>query len=580
MASTPSSSLKRPHPEDDASSDQKRARSNNGSPRPSTPGTPGAPPKMDVSQIMAQARARAEALKARNAANAPPATTPAASLPTGTSTSDRLAALKARVAAATSRTSTQSTTPLPSHAPPAREDMPRSRGGLDIGMHPLLRDDAQHTAAAGRAQPKFATTLGNRKAQPQIPKKEQLDLTAPSLEELKANPYFDSSIGPANASLRGRKSRQLLFNEQGKYMAQGAALRKQAQLEEMKKRIAESARKAGIDEDLDTERAFLVPEPPAIEWWDEGLVNGDSYDAISNPANLKIDTPDSVVTIYIQFPVALEPPQERNMPAPKPMHLTKTEMAKKRRQQRKANMQEEQAKVRLGLVPPPPPKVTRNNMMRVLGEEAIQDPTAVEARVNREVAARHQTHLDANSARALSKEERHEKLARQQAADESLGIHVRVYKIGSLANGQHRFKISKNAEQDKLTGVCIMNPKFCLLVVEGGAHSINHYDKLMQNRIKWTEIEEPKAVQEGNRAAAEERQQAKWLDAHDEETGELRDLGENKCELIFSGEEKQRAFRKWLGARVCETDGQARDVLARAKMEGMWSVAKSFKRDF
>lgn len=263
------------------------------------------------------------------------------------------------------------------------------------------------------------------------------------------------------------------------------------------------------------------------------------------------------------------------MPAPKAMHLTKTEMAKKRRQQRKANMQEEQAKVRLGLVPPPPPKVTRNNMMRVLGEEAIQDPTAVEARVNREIAARHQTHLDANAARALSKEERHEKLARKQEADESLGIYVRVYKIGSLANGQHRFKIGKNAEQNKLTGVCIMNPRFNLVVVEGGAHSINNYDKLMQNRIKWTEIEEPKAVQEGNREA-----QAKWLEARDEETGELRDLSENKCELIFSGEEKRRAFRKWLGARVCETDSQARDVLARARMEGMWSVAKSFKRDF
>jgi U4/U6 small nuclear ribonucleoprotein PRP3 len=220
-------------------------------------------------------------------------------------------------------------------------------------------------------------------------------------------------------------------------------------------------------------------------------------------------------------------------------------------------------------------------MMRVLGDEAVKDPTAVEARVNREIAARAQQHEDANADRALTKEQRAEKLARQQAGDEALGIHVRVYKITSLANGKHRFQVSKNAEQNKLTGVCIMHPRFNLVVVEGGSHSIRNYDKLMLNRVRWTENEEPKAVQEGNReAAASERQQAKWLDALDEETGELKDLSENRCELVFSGEEKARAFRKWLGARVCESDSQARDVLARAKMEPIWSVAKSYKSDF
>lgn len=429
--------------------------------------------------------------------------------------------------------------------------------------------------------------MGNKKAHSTIPKKEQLDLSGPNIEELKANPYFDASLGPRNVSMRNRSARPLVFNEHGKYIQQGAALRRQAQLEEMKARIAARTRNAGIDEDLDTERAFLVPAPPEIEWWDENLVKGDSYAAISDPANMKIDTPDSVISPYIQHPVLLEPPQEKNMPAPKAMYLTKTEQAKLRRQRRMADLKEQQAKIRLGLEPPPPPKVKKNNMMRVLGEEAVKDPTAVEARVNREIAARAQTHEEANAARALSKEERAEKLARQQEADEALGIHLRIYKVGSLANGKHRFQVSKNAEQNKLTGVCIMHPRFNLVVVEGGTHSIRNYDKLMLNRVKWTENEEPKSVQEGNREAAaaagsqdQQRQQAKWLDAVDEETGELRDLSENRCELIFSGEEKQRAFRKWLGARVCETDSQARDVLARAKMEGMWAVAKSYKTDF
>ncbi|ETN41022.1 uncharacterized protein HMPREF1541_02956 [Cyphellophora europaea CBS 101466] len=578
MADVSNNSLKRPLSEDDDPSGQKRARSNNGSPRPSTPGTPGGS-KPDVNQMLAQARAKAEALRARMGTNKPatPAASTASTAPPATSAADRLAALKARVAAATSKSSTASAPSQQRAAPVSQkgqyEEMPQGRFGLDVGLHPLLRDD-EPKATTGRAQPKFATAMGNKRTQGSIPKKEQLDLSGPNLEELKANPYFDTSLGPRNTGTRNRQSRQLIFNQKGKYIQQAVALRRQAQLEEMKNRIAARARLAGIDEDLDTERAFLVPAPPEIEWWDEGLVNGDSYAAISDPSGLKIDTPDSIITAYIQHPVLLEPPQEKNMPAPKAMYLTKTEQAKLRRQRRMADLKEQQAKIRLGLEPPPPPKVKKNNMMRVLGDEAVKDPTAVEARVNREIADRAQKHEEANSARALTKEEKAEKLARQQEADESLGIHLRVYKVGSLANGKHRFQVSKNAEQNKLTGVCIMHPRLNLIVVEGGIHSIRNYDKLMQNRIHWTENEEPKAVQEGNREA-----QAKWLDPRDEETGELRDLTENRCELIFSGEEKQRAFRKWLGARICETDGQARDVLTRAKMQDFWAQAKTFKSD-
>lgn len=414
--------------------------------------------------------------------------------------------------------------------------------------------------------------MGNRRAEADAShKKAVLDLSGPSLEEIKANPYFDPSLGMAMA--KGRTSKQLIFNQKGKYIQQAAALRRQAQLEAVKKRIAERARQAGLEEDLDTDRAFLVAAPPDIEWWDEGLVDGKSYDLISDPSKLKIDTPDSIITIYIQHPVLIEPPQEKNNPAPKPMYLTSKEQAKLRRQRRMADLKEVQAKVRLGLEPPPPPKVKKGNLMRVLGEEAVKDPTAVEARVNREIADRKQNHDQANADRKLTKEERHEKLARQQAEDASHGIHVRVYKIASLANGKHRYQVNVNADQNALTGVCIMHPKFNLLIVEGGEHSIRNYDKLIMNRVHWTEMEAPRAVQEGNREAL-----AKWLEAEDEE-GNLRDLSLNRCDRIFSGEVKQRQFRKWLGARVCETDTNAKDVLSRAKYPEFWNIAKSWKSD-
>ncbi|KAK5208826.1 U4/U5/U6 small nuclear ribonucleoprotein prp3 [Exophiala xenobiotica] len=572
MAERSSNVLKRLHPEEDDVDGQKRARSNDGSPRPTTPA---------ATTAIAAAKARAAELKARlnkQGAAPTPASTSASSTPPASAANDRISQLKARIAAATSRSAALSQQRTPSastststYTPPVfNDDSSRARGGLDIGLHPALLSDAQPDTQRTRFTPGF----GNRRVESPAPEKAHLDLSRPSLEELKENPYFDPSLGPGNVLAKGRQSRQLVFNQKGKYIAQAAALRRQAQLEETKRKIAERTRLAGLEEDLNAERAFLVPPPPDIEWWDEGLIDGKSYDVMDDPSKLKIDTPDSIITIYIQHPVLIEPPQEKNNPAPKPMYLTQKEQAKLRRQRRQADLKEIQAKIRLGLEPPPPPKVKKSNLMRVLGEEAVKDPTAVEARVNREIAERQHKHEEINQDRKLTKEQRAEKLAQQQAEDAARGIHVRVYKIDSLANGKHRFLIAKNAEQQALTGVVIMHPKLNLVVVEGGEHSIRFYDKLMQNRIKWQEMEAPRAVESGNREVL-----AKWLEAEDE-NGELKDLSMNKCELIFKGEAKQRSFKRWVGARPCETDTHAKDVLSRAKMENFWNLAKSFKPDF
>ena len=581
MAEVSTNSLKRPHPDEDPAKARKKSRSDNGSPAPQPNGSAGKP---DVAKIMAEARAKAAAAAARfqgvGGASSPALQSP---LPAASSsTMSRIEQMKARVALATAKSSL---TPQPAIASPSayqtsvfEDGLSRARGGLDVGLHPALMGDAGQDTRSSKGrqaiQPKFATTMANRRPESPVPSKpakgkKQLDLSGPSAEETRNNPYFDPSLGAKTATLKSRKSRQLNFNEQGKYIKQAAAIRRQDALEKMKKRIAESSRKAGVvDEDLDTEKAFLVQPPPDIEWWDEGLVIGSNYDNISSPSGLKIDTEDSIVTLYIQHPVALEPPQEKNMPAPKPMFLTSKEQAKLRRQRRMADLKEQQAKVRLGLEPAPPPKVKKSNLMRVLGEEAVKDPTAVEARVNREIAERAQKHLAMNEDRKLTKEQQHEKLAEKQEQDAAKGIYVSVYKIDSLANGRHRFKVSRNAEQNALTGLCILHPKFNLVIVEGGEHSIQFYKKLMLNRIDWTENSAPNSVREGNKEAL-----AQWLQAENEK-GELKDLGLNKCVLVWEGEEKARAFRKW-GSRVCETDVAAKEALTRSKMENFWTLAKS-----
>ena len=92
------------------------------------------------------------------------------------------------------------------------------------------------------------------------------------------------------------------------------------------------------------------------------MVDGKNYDSIDDDAALKIDTSDTIITSYVQHPVAIEPPQDKLAPPPKPMYLTQKETKKLRRQRRMAEMKEEQAKIRLGLVPPPPPKVKKGNL--------------------------------------------------------------------------------------------------------------------------------------------------------------------------------------------------------------------------
>lgn len=432
----------------------------------------------------------------------------------------------------------------------------------------------------GGLAPKFATTMANRRPDAiQRGKnrgKKQLDISGPSpdLTDPTKNPYFDPNLSSKAIAPR-RLNKALVFNQKGKYIEQANALRRQAALETMKKRIAEAARKVGIDEDMHADKAFAVSlslyffpgrssrlnflqreQPPDIEWWDQGLTTASSYTSVV-PETLLINTTDSIITSYIQHPVLLAPPQDHLAPAPKPMPLTKREQKKIRRQRRAEALKEKQAKVRLGLEPPPPPKIKKSNLMRVLGDEAVKDPTAVEARVNKEIQDRYETHLKMNEERKLTKEQRHEKLHVNQEKDQSMGIHCLVLRIETLANGRHRYKININAEQLALTGICILNPKFNLVIVEGGSYSITKYRKLMMNRVDWKESLAPK---EGS----EEVQ---------EEVGEV-DMAKNMCTLVWEGELKQKGFKKFTTER-CPTDALAKERLERAKMEFMWTQAKN-----
>jgi U4/U6 small nuclear ribonucleoprotein PRP3 len=515
---------KRPHPDDGRvpTGDAKRAK---------------------PSDAIAAARAKAAEIAARFAGSKPGGATNGASTLAAPATSSattasasaaRLEALKARVAALKG-----------SHEVKPASPPPDSTG------------------------PRFPTTAGNRRPEgPKVeakPKKSAPKPVKEQDEELE-NPYFDPKTA---GQVKGRVPRAIVFNEHGKYLDQASKLRAQSRLEQIKKMLALQARRAGLDEN--SERGFLIQQPPDVEWWDEGLLGPDKvYASLDEPNGAKIDSEDSIITIYVQHPPLVKAPQDQRLVEVKPMYLTTKETQKLRRMRRAADLKEQQAKVRLGLEPSAPAKIKRGNMMRVMGEQAIADPTAVEMLVESQIQQRHDDHVTKNEERKLTKEQQLAKLAANQEKDAQKGLYICVFKINTLAFGKHRYQIDNNAKQLALTGVTIFNPDLNLVIVEGGLHSISKFKKLMLHRIKWDQNAPPTDTQ-----AEKQASEPQWMRSMDD-TGNLKDHSYNKCILLFEGEIKQHSFRKW-GSKMCETAGEARELLARSKLDSLWALAKSIE---
>ena len=311
------------------------------------------------------------------------------------------------------------------------------------------------------------------------------------------------------------------------------------------------------------------PAPPKAEWWDMAFLPSKSYDDVPtstrsmddllHDAHL-IEHEDSPIDHLVQHPIPIPPPTENIKVQPHGVILTKQEMKKMRRQRRAAEQQDKRDRIKMGLLPPDPPKVKLANLMRVLGNEAIADPTKVEARVRREVAARQELHERTNAERMLTDEERRDRRMYKTKVEEAKGIWCQVYRIEKLVSPSHRFKVRKNAQQHHLSGVIVINPDFSLVIVEGAAKALKAYKRLMLVRINWKEF-----GQENREKNAEEDQAPREPDV---------DLDNNTCNLIFEGPVRDRSFSSGSVRMVdCPTDFKVKELLG-PKLAGHWDVAK------
>ena len=109
--------------------------------------------------------------------------------------------------------------------------------------------------------------------------------------------------------------------------------------------------------------------------------------------------------------------------------------------------------IRQGLLEPPKPKAKISNLMRVLTDTAAADPTAIEKEVRADGGARRGARGPQLGARHDPSRRKEKKLRKmfQETGGGTGETHVRVYRIESLRNPKHKFRVDINARENTLT---------------------------------------------------------------------------------------------------------------------------------
>lgn len=134
-----------------------------------------------------------------------------------------------------------------------------------------------------------------------------------------------------------------------------------------------------------------------------------------------------------------------------------------------------------------------------------------------------------------------------------------------------------------LTGVCIFNPSFSMVYVEGAHKFIRQYKRLMLQRMAWTEAARPRGAEEveiasnedGSDGEAVSTSKAAVPSADDDKGGTLTSLENNRCFLVWEGQIRDRAFSTFK-PKSCPTDSTAKMLLG-VKLGGYWDMAKNWR---
>ncbi|KYN96895.1 putative U4/U6 small nuclear ribonucleoprotein PRP3 [Plasmodium gaboni] len=290
---------------------------------------------------------------------------------------------------------------------------------------------------------------------------------------------------------------------------------------------------------------------------------------------------------YIEHPVSLNEDKKENDDDDDNinmthMFLTPQERKKLRKRKRQEKEREKQDKIRIGLMPPPPPKMKLSNLMRVMGESALAQPSKAEYAVREQMKERELRHFEENQKRKLKPEERTKKKINKWKSNSDEENDVLLIYITNLSNKKHIFKIDINAQQLHLTGVCFMTVLYNFIIVEGKHVSIERYKRLIFRRIKWNEEEyddEQNDNEDNHIINSNEKNQPQVypinnnINQQDNNNNNNNNYNNNdsndnslysqhsQCSLIWNGVVKKKNFKNWKMI-VAKTEMEVTDYLS------------------
>lgn len=385
------------------------------------------------------------------------------------------------------------------------------------------------------------------------------DAASSSARRSDVNPYMDPRISTRDKRAEGRR-KKLNFVKRGKYQRKAQVLRMEQISQQLRTRRTNASSSA-------EEAVVLLPvarraerDPiPDVEWWD-ALVLGAAEGAPSDYDSFNPDIVPKAVTQLVHHPIPVPPAIEDATPAPRPLMLTKRERKKIRRMNKLEKERERQDLVSAGMLAPKEPRLKLSNMMKILMDEAVADPSAIEAKVRAQMAKRALAHYEHNASRKLSKQQKSDKLRKKLQEDTSVRVHVAVYSVPDLSWKKARFKVEINAQQYNMSGIGVISDACNVVVLEGGPRGAKKMKGLMMRRVKWYETD----LAAG--AAGSDSDE-------DSSDGENSDDGgaprRQKCKLIWEGVATQRKFPTFR-FQGCPTGAAARKLFADKGIEHYW----------
>ena len=264
----------------------------------------------------------------------------------------------------------------------------------------------------------------------------------------------------------------------------------------------------------------------------------------------------------IQHIVPIQPPHAKDDSKAEPtLYLTKRELKRQRKLRRQEKQRELQDMQAAGLIPPPEPRLTLQNFIRVLGDQAYLDPSQMEQKVQEQIQARQRAHLERNEANKLTKEQRAAKKAEKLQEDTTDAVHVALFYVKDMSHPYHRTKVDLNAQQFNITGGVLEcgTPNLACVICEGGPKAIKKYTRLMTVRMKWQGPDGADAIDESE-------------DDNDGEDGAPKQHKfnpDNKCDLVWTGLATKRFFKGFV-FQACESSEEARRILRSKGVGHFW----------